>query len=196
MRKNEQLNKRWKNTKSQQVEHFDFLRVESSLRTCWRFEIEKTGKKTKPTSQKLSIFEAKNRRIQKKSRKKTESRKVKRNKKNQKNEKSESSQAKRFMFEKSNTFWRFARSLTLKVKKTQSRKNEKSKSVDFLRTKITRKHRMGPGRILFDFWLFAKSFAIFTLCDYRREERLEIPSSFSLLRPSPPELVRCKGFFG
>jgi hypothetical protein len=45
------------------------------------------------------------------------------------------------MFEKSNTFRRFARSLTLKVKNTQSRKNEKSKSVDFLRTKITRKHR-------------------------------------------------------
>jgi hypothetical protein len=82
--KNEQLNKRWKNTKSQQVEHFDFLRVESSLRTCWRFEIEKTGKKAKPTSQKLSIFEAKNRRIQKKSRKKMESRKIKTNKKNEK----------------------------------------------------------------------------------------------------------------
>jgi hypothetical protein len=98
----------WKTPKVNKSNTLTFWESKSSLRTCWRFKIETTGKKTKPTSQKLSIFEAKSRKTQKNNFKKkrkvqksemSKSRKKKKTK-SQKVDKSKSSQAKRFMFEK------------------------------------------------------------------------------------------------
>ena len=64
-------------------------------------------------------------------------------------------------------------------------KNAKSRKVhmpgDFCLK--SRKNEKFESRKLFDFWLFAKSFAIFALCDYRREERLAFWRIWAAERP-------------
>ena len=166
---------------------------------------------------KLSFFWAKRRTVEKR-----------KNEKSKKTEKSNKSQAKRVMFEKSkgwkfknpksqkiekaeksNTFWFFAKQITWKVQKIENSKSQNLLTFCFFVKKITRKvehflffvffcEKFWKVKRFLTFCFFAKKNAIFVLCDYRREERLEFlgypfsgrpHASFLVVRASWPSHV-------
>ena len=151
--KNEQLNKRWKNTKSQQVEHwlFESRKFVKNLLTVWN---RKDRKKSKADKSKAFYFWGE--KIGKFKKQVEKKRKAEKSKQINKNEKLKSRKVRMpRLFEHLLTFCK--KSHPKSKKKTKSRKNEKSKSVDFLRTKITGKHRK------FEYFLtFCEKF-----CDFR-----------------------------
>ena len=119
-------------------------------------ENSKRGRKVSPEKLKSSH----SRRFLLEKSKKSKNSKSRKVEKFEKFEKSKSSDSRRFLLEK---FEKCEKSKSRKVHIPgdfclKSRKNRKIRKVENFLT----------------FWLFAKSFAIFALCDYRREERLAI----------------------
>ena len=95
-------------------------------------------------------------------------------------EKSKSSHSRRFLLEKSkNSKSRKVRKIRKVEKFTfqeiSARKVEKFEQFEKSKSRKIRKiQKIRRVENFLTFWLFAKSFAIFALCDYRREERLAI----------------------
>ena len=98
------------------------------------------------------------------------------------------------MCEKSNTFWRFARSLTLKVKKNAKSKKREVEICWFFANKNHSK--TSNGRILFDFLTFCEKFCDFHAVRLPARGALRNSKQFQFAASESARTGQVQRFFG